>query len=76
MAGVHGDALKIRIAAPAVDNKANDALIAFLAETLSTPAAHVRLRRGGTSRRKVIEIGAAGEALVERLRILTQALPR
>ena len=33
-AGLHGDALKIRLAAPPVDGKANEALIKFIAETL------------------------------------------
>jgi uncharacterized protein (TIGR00251 family) len=34
MAGLHGDALKIRLAAPAVDGRANAALLAFVAQRL------------------------------------------
>ena len=54
--GLHGDALKIKIAAPAADNKANAALIAFLSETLDVPKSAVAVRHGATGRRKVIEI--------------------
>ena len=35
-AGLHGDALKIRLAAPPVDGKANEALIKFVADTLAS----------------------------------------
>ena len=66
IAGPHGDALKIRIAAPAVDNKANAALIAFLSEALAVPKSAIALRRGTTSRRKVVEI-SGGPELVKAL---------
>lgn len=56
IAGIHGDALKVRIAAPATDNKANAALIEFLAVTLGVPKSAVAIRQGATSRRKVVEI--------------------
>ena len=55
-AGLHGDALKIRLAAPPVDGKANDALIKFMAETLHLPKAAITLKCGQTSRRKVLEV--------------------
>lgn len=63
--GLHGDALKVRIAAPAVDNKANAALIEFLSETLGVPRSAVTIRLGTTGRRKVVEI-AGGPELRER----------
>lgn len=56
IAGLHGDALKIKVAAPAVDNKANGALIEFLGETLGVPKSSITIRHGATGRRKVIEI--------------------
>ena len=56
IAGLYGDALKIRLAAPPVDGKANEALIRFIAETLGLPKAAVSLKSGQTSRQKVIEI--------------------
>lgn len=63
-AGLHGDALKIRLAAPPVDGKANDALIRFIAETLKLPKSAVNLISGQTSRRKVLVVnGGTVEAI-------------
>lgn len=59
IAGEHGDALKIRLAAPPVDGKANAALLAYLAETLGVAKSAVTLKSGQTSRRKVVEIVGA-----------------
>ncbi len=58
-AGLHGDALKVRIAAPAVDDKANAALMVWLAGVLELPRGALRIRAGGSSRRKVVEIHPA-----------------
>ena len=63
-AGLHGDALKIRLAAPPVDGKANEALIKFVAETLKLPKSAVNLKSGQTSRRKVLEVSGANPAQV------------
>ncbi|AQR66250.1 hypothetical protein BXU06_15240 [Aquaspirillum sp. LM1] len=60
VAGPHGDALKIRLAAPPVDGKANAALLAFLADCLKLPNRAVTLRSGDTSRRKVVEVQVGG----------------
>lgn len=57
VAGLHGDALKIRLAAPPVDGKANSTLIAFLAELFELPKSAVELCSGQTSRRKVVALG-------------------
>jgi uncharacterized protein (TIGR00251 family) len=54
--GWHGDAIKIRVAAPPVDGAANAALLTFLADTLHVPRTSVNLVSGGTSRRKRIAI--------------------
>ena len=56
VAGLHGDALKIRLAAPPVDGKANASLLAFVAAALGVPKAAVTLKSGQTSRQKVVEI--------------------
>ncbi len=56
-AGMHGDAWKIRVAAPPVDNAANSALIDFLASKLDVPKRDIRIAAGHTGRRKVVEIG-------------------
>ncbi|HKU70599.1 MAG TPA: DUF167 domain-containing protein [Burkholderiales bacterium] len=64
--GLHGDALKVKIAAPAVDNKANSALVEFLAGSLGVPKSAVAIRQGATGRRKVVEI-AGGPELAAKL---------
>ena len=66
LVGRHGDALKVKIAAPAVDNQANAELIDFLSETLGVPKSAVSIRRGATGRRKVIEV-SGGPGLIARL---------
>lgn len=59
VAGEHGDALKIRLAAPPVDGKANQALLSYLAERFDVPQRQVVLKQGETSRRKVVEISGS-----------------
>lgn len=61
VSGTHGDALKLKLAAPAVDNKANAAVIAYLSEALALPRSAIAIRHGATARRKVVEITAAPE---------------
>lgn len=56
VAGLHGDALKIRLAAPAVDGKANAELLRFVAATFGVPRTRVALLHGETSRRKTVRI--------------------
>lgn len=59
--GLHGDALKVRICARAVEGAANKALVEFIAHTLCLSRKEVRILRGGKSRRKVLEIQAPVE---------------
>lgn len=54
--GVHGDALKLQITAPPVDNAANDALVKWLAQVFSVPKQRVRLQAGQHSRHKQVQI--------------------
>jgi uncharacterized protein len=54
--GLHDGCLRVRLAAPPVDGKANDALLAWLAGELSVPRRAVRLLRGDSARRKQVEI--------------------
>lgn len=56
VAGIHGDALKIRLAAPPVDGKANDALLAFVAQSLGLAKRNVVLLSGQTSRSKRVGV--------------------
>ena len=67
VAGEHGDVLKIRLAAPPVDGKANAALLAFIAERLWVPKSAVTLKSGQTSRRKVVEVAGASAEVVRLL---------
>ncbi len=59
--GEHGGAIKIKLRAPAVESKANSALIGFLAERLNVPARTIVLLRGHKSRDKVIRIDGLSE---------------
>jgi uncharacterized protein (TIGR00251 family) len=54
--GRHGDALKLRLAAPPVDGKANAELRRYLAEAFGVPLRQVTLIRGETSRQKSVRI--------------------
>jgi uncharacterized protein (TIGR00251 family) len=67
VAGLHGDALKIRLAAPPVDGKANAALIEFVADRLGLPKSAVRLASGQNSRRKTLELAVAPPDAEQRL---------
>jgi uncharacterized protein len=58
VAGLHGDALKIRVAAPALEDRANDALIEFIAKQLGIAKRDVALVSGAKSREKRFEIRA------------------
>ena len=59
IAGDHGGALKIRLRAPALENKANEALVELLAGLLKRPKSAVRILSGERSRTKRIEIHGA-----------------
>lgn len=59
VAGLYGDALKIRLAAPPVDGKANQGLIVWLADFFAVPQRAVHIKSGETSRRKVVEINGS-----------------
>ena len=60
-AGVYGEYLKVRLAAPPVDGAANRELVRFLSVALEVPRRDVLLLSGETSRRKVVRL--AGVAL-------------
>jgi uncharacterized protein len=66
--GEHGEAIKIKLRAPAIEGKANAALIVFLSERLRISTRHVALLKGHKSRDKVIRIdGVTQDQLRERL---------
>jgi uncharacterized protein len=59
--GEHGDAIKIKLRAPAVEGKANAALRSFLAKELRIPERVIVLEHGHKSRDKVIRIDGLSE---------------
>lgn len=68
--GEHGGRLKIALHAPAVDNKANEALVAWLAEHLGVPRRQLEIVSGHTSRQKKVVI--QGVNLQSVIRLLKQ----
>jgi uncharacterized protein (TIGR00251 family) len=63
--GVHAEALKISLTTPPVDGRANEALIAFLAEALQLPKSRISLLAGATSRTKVLRVAGKSAAEAE-----------
>jgi uncharacterized protein (TIGR00251 family) len=60
-------ALKIRLQAPALEGRANEALIQFLSQLLKTPKGAVRILSGERSRIKRLEIRGVTKQQIERL---------
>ena len=62
IAGWLGAALKVKVHAPALEGRANDELLDFLAGTLGVPRRDLTLLRGGKSRQKLVRIASLDEA--------------
>jgi len=68
VAGIAGDAVRIRLTAPAVENRANEALVRFLSQALGVPRRQVELLTGERGRRKIVRIhGMSREEIFRRL---------
>jgi len=63
---MHDGMVKIRVAAPAVENAANRALIEFIAQHLGIAKRCVHIVSGSSSRRKVLEIDGVADDVVGR----------
>ena len=74
--GRHGDALKVKVAAPPEGGRANIAVTDLLAETLGVAKSDVTLVSGATSRAKRFRIGPVGLGDVRRLLLSTDGRPR
>jgi uncharacterized protein (TIGR00251 family) len=61
VAGPHGGSLKIRVAAPALEDRANDALVEFIAEKLGVAKRDVSIASGARSREKRVEVRAPAD---------------
>lgn len=64
IAGEHGEALKIRLKCPAVEGKANKALITLLSDWLNIPCRNIVIVSGRASRLKRIQISGIDETTV------------
>lgn len=64
IAGWLGDTLKVKIHAPALEGRANDALLDFIARQLGVPRRQVSLLRGDKSRHKVLRLDGLDAAAV------------
>jgi uncharacterized protein len=64
--GRHGEAWKVRVAAPPEGGRANDALVAMLAEALDVPRHDVTLLSGHGARDKVVNLSGLGAEEIER----------
>lgn len=62
VAGLHGDRLKIQVAAPPVEGAANDAVVRLVARLAGVPRRSVEILRGETGRRKTLLVGGADPA--------------
>jgi uncharacterized protein (TIGR00251 family) len=65
--GKHGEALKVRIAAPPVEGAANSELVALLAKRLGVTKSAVRIVRGEQARDKLVEVDGVSEEAVRQL---------
>jgi uncharacterized protein (TIGR00251 family) len=66
--GWDGEALRVRVAAPPADGRANDTLLRLLAGALGLAPSRLRLVSGATSRRKLVEVeGIEAEEMLRRL---------
>lgn len=54
--GLHGDALKLKLAAPPIEGRANEALLKFIARLFEVPLRQVELKQGEQSRHKVVAV--------------------
>lgn len=70
--GLHDDRLKLQVQAPPLENRANEALVAWLAVQLSLPRKQIEILTGQTSRQKRVLVRGATLEQVERLLVTTQ----
>jgi uncharacterized protein (TIGR00251 family) len=64
ISGLHGDALKVRLAAPPVDGAANEELVDFFSSLFAVGRRAVRILAGTHSRSKIVEIEGINESAV------------
>jgi len=65
--GLHDDRLKLQLQAPPLENRANEALVAWLADQLSLPRKQIEILTGHTNRQKRVLVRGTTLEQVERL---------
>ena len=70
IAGLHDGRLKVRVAAPATEGRANAALAEFMADKFDLPDSRVIIRSGSHGRTKLLEIRGQAESLLTRVKEL------
>jgi len=70
--GLHDGALRVRLAAPPIDGRANEALVAWLAKSLGVRKRDVEVLRGESSRRKQVVVAVSPDAAA---RWLAEVMP-
>ena len=63
--GLHDGALRVRLAAPPIDGRANEALVAWLAKSLGVPKRSVEVLRGESGRRKQVAIAVTRDVAAQ-----------
>jgi uncharacterized protein len=66
LVGRHGDAWKVRVAAPPEGGRANEALLELLADRLELPRSQVTIVSGHAARDKIVRLAGIGEVEAER----------
>jgi uncharacterized protein YggU (UPF0235/DUF167 family) len=69
---LHNDRLKLQLQAPPLENRANEALVAWLAGQLSLPRKQIEILTGHTSRQKRVSVRGATLEQVQRLLTTSQ----
>jgi len=72
VAGLFGDAVRVRLTAPPLDNRANEALVRFLAAALGVPRPRVEIIAGRRGRKKIVRVtGMSRDDIFRRLKLET-----
>ncbi len=73
IAGIYNGSLKIKISSPAVDGKANKALIGFLSKFLNISKSKIKIEKGDKSREKIISIDDSSDSIIKTLQEVENA---
>jgi uncharacterized protein (TIGR00251 family) len=72
--GVHGESLKVKVAAQPIDGEANEELIRFFSKFLEVPKANLAIRVGGQSKHKILDVEGVSASELTQLLIKNKLL--